>query len=185
MHTDVVDDVLSNQLPSNYNRGMNVDHILGTLNANNVHYLLIGGMNFMLRHRPILTYDLDVWIEDSEANRMACESALAALDAEWGASEATWGPVKQLSPGWLATQGMVCISSPHGAVDVFRSVAGLENWQICWNRAIGEQTAAGTTYRGISDEDMLLCQLVLDASSQKLDRVQSLQSAIRNKGQQP
>ena len=33
---------------------MNVDHILKTLNAHEVAYLLIGGMNFLLRHAPVL-----------------------------------------------------------------------------------------------------------------------------------
>jgi hypothetical protein len=164
---------------------MNVDHILSTLNATNVRFLLIGGMNFMLRHQPILTYDLDIWIEDSESNRLACESALVALDAEWGPTEATWGPVKQLPAGWLAAQGVVCLATPHGALDVFRAVAGLDDWQTCWNRGVSEQTALGTSYRGISDEDMLHCQTALEPGSQKSDRVKTLRAAIQNKGQQP
>jgi hypothetical protein len=37
---------------------MNVDEILRTLNQEHVDYLLIGGMNFLLRHLPELTYDV-------------------------------------------------------------------------------------------------------------------------------
>jgi hypothetical protein len=38
---------------------MNIDHILQTFNTCEVDYLLIGGMNFLLRHEPVLTYDID------------------------------------------------------------------------------------------------------------------------------
>ena len=47
---------------------MNVDHVFQTLNHHEVAYLVIGGMNFLLRHVPLLTYDIDVWIEDSAEN---------------------------------------------------------------------------------------------------------------------
>lgn len=39
---------------------MNVDGILRGLNDHGVEYILIGGMNFLLRHRPVLTYDVDI-----------------------------------------------------------------------------------------------------------------------------
>ena len=34
---------------------MNIDHILQMFNASEVEYLLIGSMNFLLRHEPVLT----------------------------------------------------------------------------------------------------------------------------------
>ena len=34
---------------------MNIDRILTELNHHGVRYLLIGGVNFMLRHKPVLT----------------------------------------------------------------------------------------------------------------------------------
>jgi hypothetical protein len=81
---------------------MNADQILTTMNQFGVAYLLIGGMNFLLRHEPsLLTYDVDLWIENTPENRKRCESALAALDAEWGATDADWGPVAQRQSGWL------------------------------------------------------------------------------------
>ena len=48
---------------------MNVDHILETLNGHQVVYLLIGGMNFLLRHTPVLTYDVDVITVNRLAHR--------------------------------------------------------------------------------------------------------------------
>lgn len=50
---------------------MNIDRILTELNSANVDYLLIGGVNFLLRHHGPLTYDVDVWICDSEENRIS------------------------------------------------------------------------------------------------------------------
>jgi hypothetical protein len=35
---------------------MDVDHILRTFDTHGVEFLLIGGMNFLLRHEPVLTY---------------------------------------------------------------------------------------------------------------------------------
>jgi len=41
---------------------MDVDHILQTFATHAVDALLIGGMIFLLRHEPVLTYDVDLWI---------------------------------------------------------------------------------------------------------------------------
>ncbi|HMP89874.1 MAG TPA: hypothetical protein PJ991_06720 [Kiritimatiellia bacterium] len=51
---------------------INVDRILDTLNRREVEYILIGGMNFLLRHKPVLTFDVDIWINDNESNRTKC-----------------------------------------------------------------------------------------------------------------
>ena len=157
---------------------MNTDHILSTLNRHEVAYMLIGGMNFLLRHAPVLTHDVDVWIDDEPANREHCEKALCELQAEWGQSDADWGPVAARKPGWLAVQGLHCLLSPHGAIDVFRSVKGLESWTTCRDAAQPERTPAGTAYLGLSDADMLRCQMVLDQGLQKLDRIRALRKAL-------
>jgi len=157
---------------------MNVDHILGTLNAHRVDYLLIGGVNFLLRHSLVLTYDVDLWIEDTPENRDRCERALAELEAEWGASEEDWGPVAARGAGWLASQTLFCLTSPHGAIDVFRFVKGLGDWAAARFRAQPGKTAAGTAFVGLSDHDMLACQLALPESERKQARIQTLKQAI-------
>ena len=159
---------------------MNVDTILATMNQNDVRYLLIGGMNFMLRHHPLLTYDVDFWIEDREDNRRRCESALADLDAEWGSTDKTWAPVKEIPSGWLDKQAIYCLNSPHGAIDIMRAVEGLGNWQESWLSAVQEQTKAGMNYRGLSDEDMLKCQLALEETQRKLERVRILREVLQS-----
>ena len=159
---------------------MNIDLILNKLNERQVAYLLIGGVNFMLRHQPISTGDIDVWIEDSEENRRHCELAVAELGAEWGRTDGDWGPVASLPPGWLATQGMFCMSTPAAPLDVFRSVPGLGSWQECRLRAVRGATENGTPFLGISDSDMLECQLALNPGVQKQDRIRYLQNIIES-----
>jgi hypothetical protein len=158
---------------------MNVDHILETLNRHAVAYLLIGGMNFLLRHAPVLTFDVDVWIEDTSENLRRCERALAALAAEWGATDADWGPVLKRPSGWLDRQALFCLNSPHGAIDVFRAVQGLDAWTTSRQHARQEVTASGVPYFGLSDADMLRCQYALDEPLRKPLRIQTLEKALR------
>jgi hypothetical protein len=157
---------------------MNVDHILATLNQHGVDYVLIGGMNFLLRHLPVSTYDIDVWIQDEAANLQRCEAALGALNAEWGQTDADWGPVANMPPGWLNRQGVFSLNSPHGAIDVFRSVHGLADWSTAAAQAMVEKTKAGVSYRGLCDADMLQCQLALDPGFQNQSRVRYLQGKV-------
>ena len=158
---------------------MNVDHILAIFNQHQVEYLLIGGMNFMLRHEPVLTFDVDLWIDDTDENRRRCELALAALDAEWGPTDATWEHVGSKPAGWIEAQGVFSLLSPHGAIDVFRAVRGLGDWSASRQSAVRELTSGGIEYYGLSDEDMLRCQLALDAAMQKTARIQSLRTKLK------
>ena len=164
---------------------MNVDLILDTLNRHHVDYLLIGGMNFLLRHQPVLTFDVDVWIDDTDENRARCEAALGELGAEWGRTDAEWGPVANRARGWLAQQGVFSVNSAAGPIDVFRSVEGLASWKQSRTVALAARTQQGTQYFGLSDQDMLLCQLALDESVRKQDRVRYLQKLLEEGRQAP
>lgn len=158
---------------------MDVDRILKTFNAHQVQYLLIGGLNFLPRHQPVLTYDVDLWIEDSPANRRSTEAALVERQAEWGPSEADWRPVSAWGEGWSDRQAVFCLSAPAGAIVIFRTVRGLAVWSEWRQRAFSSVTAAGTPYWGLSDSDMLLCQTSLPEAAQKLDRIRVLRQAIQ------
>src|SRR6478672_636713 len=104
---------------------MNIDKILSELNAAGVDFILIGGVNFLLRHAPELTYDVDIWIADSEENLKKALQALQRLGAEWGPPSENWRPVS-LDPAWLKRQNIFCMTTAHGALDLFREVRGLE-----------------------------------------------------------
>lgn len=156
---------------------MNVDHILRTFNGEEVEYLLIGGMNFLLRHEPVLTYDIDFWIRDTAANLARSDTALRQLDASWGPTEDAWRPIAEQA-GWLARQSVFCLTSPVGAIDIFRTVTGLTSWEACRERAVFGRTAAGVEYRGLCDEDMIACQLALPEGQRRQTRIESLRKAI-------
>jgi hypothetical protein len=141
---------------------VNIDRILGVFNAHGVQYLLIGGMNFVLRHAPMMvTVDIDFWVEDSTDNLHRCEAALAELGAEWGASDDDWRLVTQRKPGWLSQQAVFSLNSAAGPIDIFRAVRGLSAWQECRLRSQGGTTTGGTPFVALSDADMLACQLAL------------------------
>jgi hypothetical protein len=161
---------------------MDLDHILRAFNARRVDYLLIGGMNFLLRHEPVLTFDVDLWIDDTKENRDRTEQALSDLGAEWGPTEEQWGPVSDRKHGWLASQGVFCVTSAAGAIDIFRQVQGLDSWDQCRARAYSGETGAGTPYSGLSDLDMLASQTALPESGRKQDRIRTLRAAIEGQG---
>jgi hypothetical protein len=149
---------------------------LDVLHRQPVDYLLIGGMNFMLRHRPLLTFDVDIWIDDTLPNRLRCAGALAQLQAAWGATEEAWRPVDGTRADWLETQGVFCLASPSGPIDVFRRVTGLPAWPECRARAVASATAAGIPFWGLCDADMLRCQYALPENQRRLDRIRHLES---------
>lgn len=157
---------------------LNIDQIFKTLNDHQVDYLLIGGMNFFLRHRPDATFDVDIWIEGSPANRARCEAALIALRASWGRTEEDWKPVRERPAGWLDGASVFCLVTAHGDLDVFLSVKGLGSWSESRRHAIPGATGAGVTYLGISDADMIACQQVLPEGERHQDRVSFLQRRL-------
>ena len=113
---------------------MNVDRILETFNRHQVAYLLIGGVNFLFQHAPVLTYDVDFWIEDMPENLDRCERA-RGVASRVGTLRRGLAAGGREKPGWLRGQTVFCLTSPHGAIDVFRSVTGLESWSACRGRA--------------------------------------------------
>ena len=163
---------------------MNVDEILGALNDQQADYLLIGGMNFLLRHRPELTFDVDVWVRDDAANLERLNRALHTLEAEWGASDENWRPVPD-DWHWLQRQGCFCLTSRPGALDVFRDVLGLEGrYEECRAAAIPSTTTQGVPYLALADAHMLACQEILPAHQQKQNRIEVLRQAIQQRGNQ-
>ncbi len=161
---------------------MNIDLILQTLSRHNVDFLLFGGVNFMLRHEPVLTFDVDIWVRPEVGNLERCEVALREMEAEWGETEVSWGLVSEKSPGWLGRQAVYCMICKYGALDIFLAVKGLDEWEASAAHAVSVATGGGASCRGLSDEDMLRCQQALPENEQKKDRVRVLSSALKERG---
>lgn len=159
---------------------MDVERILQAFNEEKVRSILIGGMNFFLRHDPVSTYDVDLWIEDSEVNKARASRALSSLEAEWGRTDAEW---KRVLPDgfWMRGQGCFCLTSPAGSIDIFLAVDGLEDgFEACFARAVHTRTLGGVNYVALSDSDMIRCQEALPEGLRKLDRVRVLRSKLTN-----
>lgn len=157
---------------------LNIDRILDTLNKHGVEYLLLGGVNFLLQHEPVLTFDVDIWIRDTAENRTRCAAALVSLDSEWGSSGADWRPVAQQDGDWLARQVLFCLTTTAGPLDVFRSVRGQPDWEAAAQRSVVVVTGCAVACRGLCDADMLQCQLALPAGERRLDRIRVLQRCL-------
>lgn len=158
---------------------MNVDQILSTLNGREVDYILIGGMNFLLRHAPELTFDVDVWVRDLAENLEKLNRALRDLGGAWGPTELQWAPVPE-DWHWLERQRIFCLTTEHGAVDVFREVRGLEGrYDECQRSSSIRTTASGIPFVSLSDEHMLACQEALPMPERKARRMEILRDAIR------
>ena len=158
---------------------INVNAILQALNARGADYLLIGGMNFALNHEPVLTFDVDVWVRDDPANLHALNAALGDLGAEWGPTEATWRAVPP-DAAWLERQAIFCLTTRQGALDVMRSVKGLEGrYAECRAAARPRRTGANTAYLSLSDAHMLDCQLALEEHERKPARIATLRAALQ------
>jgi hypothetical protein len=160
---------------------MNVDMILNTFNKHKAEYILIGGMNFLLRHKPILTYDIDLWVRDTDKYLKKCEKALSALKVEWGRSDNDWGPVKKKKQGWLSAQDVFCMTSAYGAIDIFRCPVGLESWALCYKRSYKGVTGKDVHFRGLSDADMLKSQYALEKKYRDKKRIELLERSAQKR----
>lgn len=154
---------------------MDTDRILASLNSAEVDYILIGGMNFLLRHKPELTFDIDVWVRDDAPNLARLNTALLELKAAWGPDDQTWEPVPAY-PAWLRRQSVFCLTTAAGALDVFRHVAGLGDFETSKNEASLLKTAAGVPFLSLSDADMIRCQEALPEAVRKTSRLHYLRS---------
>ncbi len=158
---------------------MNIVRIMEVFARNEVDAILIGGVNFLLQHQPVLTFDVDFWIRDTEANLAATADALRELQAQWGRTEAEWSPIP-LGHDWLKTQGVYCLTTEHGPVDIFRTVTGLASYEACLERS-GRRMLEQVPYRSLADADMLACQMALSETQRRLDRVAYFQKLLGEK----
>lgn len=158
---------------------MSVDEIFEVFNRHQVDCILIGGMNFLLNHEPELTYDVDLWIRDTDDNLQKTTHALCDLEAQWGATDSDWRATPS-TIDWLKKQSIYCLTTRVGALDLFRDVKGLENqFEIYWQRSTLKKTSTGISYRSLDDEGMLRCQEALPPGLQKLRRMETLKKSLR------
>ena len=124
------------KLPFDYRR------VFSAMNRNAVSYLLVGGLNYFLAHKPVTTQDIDLLIDDTTENRSYCENALADLFAEWGRRDEDWGPVCAKPKGWLWGQNVFCLLTQFGPVDIFLSLPGISSYAEAKQESIAFQVVS-------------------------------------------
>jgi hypothetical protein len=159
-------------LPFNYRR------VMMEMNRNHVSFLLVGGLNYFLAHKPVSTQDIDLLIENSATNRLACEQALIALGAEWGKRDEDWEPVKEKRSGWLWGQSVFCLLTTSGPVDVFLSLPGIPSYSEAMKRSLLHSIEEDLQINLISAYDLLQCQLAIPESNRKIERMRHLREIL-------
>ncbi len=161
---------------------LNFDYqaIFQVMNSHAVQYLLIGGLNYFLRHRPVSTQDVDLFVESSRDNLTRCEAALSELDAEWGKVDDDWSPTRLKPNGWLAGQSVFCMLTSRAPLDIFLSVPGITSFAEANARAALVVTRDGINIRCISTTDLLACQMALPEHQRRQDRVNHLMTMHPN-----
>ena len=155
---------------------------MARLAAQKVDYILIGGVNFLIRHLPELTFDVGIWVRDTPENLNALNHSLETLGASWGPTERDWAPIPRKAD-WLQQQAVFCLTTNYGALDIFREVRGLEGqYAECLARSSRIKLPGGVEFNSLSDQDMLACQLALPESERKQKRVEVLTKAIKENG---
>ncbi len=148
------------------------------LNDHGVQFILIGGMNYFLRFRPVTTQDIDIWISPVKENVLRCEQAMAAIEAQWGRTDDDWGATAEKPSGWLLSQCVFCLLTNCGLVDIFTAVVGLPDFEACWERGETIAVSGNTTFRSLSAMDMLACQLAIPEENRRHERVAHLRKIL-------
>ncbi len=150
------------------------------MNYNRVSYLLVGGLNYFLRHKPVTTQDIDLLIDETPQNRQLCEIALIDLDAEWGRRDEDWGKVSAKPKGWLSGQSVFCLLTRFGPVDIFLSIPGIPSFTEARLRSVSFEIDQSIQVRLISTEDLLACQFAIPEIYRKRERIAHLQRIVAN-----
>lgn len=150
------------------------------MNTHSVTYLLVGGLNFFLLHKPVTTQDIDLLIDNTPQNRKCCELALSGIDAEWGRQELDWGPVSIKPSGWLSGQSVFCLLTKFGPVDIFLELPGIPSFQEASIRSVAFELDSAESVRLISASDLLACQLAIPEIYRKSERIAFLRETIGN-----
>ena len=159
-------------LPFDYRR------VFFAMNRHAVSFLLIGGLNYFLAHKPVTTQDIDLLIDDTSNNRSACENAMIDLAAEWGKRDDEWGPVVAKPKGWLWGQSVFCLLTQCGPVDIFLSLPGISGYSDAMNRSVSFDLGADMQIQLISAYDLLACQMALPEIYRKQERIHFLRGVL-------
>jgi predicted nucleotidyltransferase len=116
--------------------------LLTTLCRHDVQFLVIGGIAGILLGADRITHDLDILVEDSDANAERLADALAALEARWRTGDEAL-PLT-VTPRLLRSAQRHFWETKFGRLDTHRLVAGTASYEQlveqAWQATVGEAT---------------------------------------------
>jgi hypothetical protein len=125
--------------------------LLREFNAHNVRYLVVGGYAFSHYTQPRATKDLDVFIENSDANAALVFAALAKFGA----------PVADMSPSDFQDSGSVYqVGVPPSRIDILQTIEAIE-FAEAWEASEEGTTGDGIPVRYISFDDLITNKLAV------------------------
>jgi hypothetical protein len=148
---------------------MNSDFIelLNLFNANEVKYLIVGGVAFIFHAEPRYTKDLDIWVKADDTNAAAIYKCLR----EFGAPLA--GVVEA---DFANSELFYQMGRPPGRVDILMSIEGVE-FDDAWSRRV-EAKVEDIPVTFVSKDDLIASKLA-SGRPQDLNDVRVLQLPVR------
>src|SRR5579859_2451547 len=148
---------------------MNSDfkELLRIFNANQVRYLVVGGVAFIFHAEPRYTKDLDIWVDAHAENATAIYRSLR----EFGA------PLAGVTEEDFANSELFYqMGRPPGRVDILMSITGME-FEAAWSSRV-EAMVEDIVVPFISKADLIASKLAAGRPQDLMD-VQTLQLPVR------
>jgi predicted nucleotidyltransferase len=115
---------------------------IALLNANDVHYLVVGGYAVALHGYPRYTKDLDIWIERSAENADRIVKALQ----EFG-----FGSLGLKADDFLVTDQIIQLGYPPRRIDLLTALPGVEFDECLAKRLVIKMEGVEVNFIGLED----------------------------------
>lgn len=145
------------------------DRILEVLVANEVEFVVIGGVAAIAHGVSRITRDLDLVVGTSRANRKRTIKALVELEArEYRPASKRWVLIRaNADPDWLLRQPRLC-DSRYGGIDICNAIKGAPSWRQARATAI-EVDAFGLPFLVLGKDALIKSKLAAGREQDKAD----------------
>ena len=145
------------------------DRILEVLIANEVEFVVIGGVAAIAHGVSRITRDLDLVVGTSKDNRRRTIKALVELEArEYRPASKKWVRIRaNADPDWLLRQPRLC-DSRYGGIDICNAIKAAPSWKQARATAI-EVDAFGLSFLVLGKDALIKSKLAAGREQDKAD----------------
>ncbi len=145
------------------------DRILEVLIANEVEFVIVGGVAAIAHGVSRITRDLDLIVAPNKANRRRTIRALAELEArEYRPTTRKWVRIRaNADPDWLLRQPRLC-DSRYGGVDICNAMKSAPSWKEARATAI-EIEAFGLEFLVLGKDALIKSKLAAGREKDRAD----------------